>query len=342
MHLRAFLGGMAVLLAGAGNGSAGDPQWVVYDGFAGPGAGKHIVLIAGDDEYRAEEAMPQLGKILAARHGFKCTVLFTINADGEIDPKVANNIPGLAALDSADLMILFTRFRNLPPEQMAKIEGFLQAGKPVIGIRTSTHAFNIGDKKHPYHKWTWTYNGSDFAKGFGGQILGETWVAHHGGHGSEATRGILVPEQRSNPILNGINDGDIFGPTDVYRVNLPLPGDSTPLVLGQVVKGMKPTDPPVEGDKNNPMMPIVWTKSYQLEGGVKGTALTTTFGSSQDLSSEGYRRLLVNASYALTKLPVPAKADVALVGDYQPTPFRAGGHTKGVKPADHALAAGQN
>src|SRR5579872_4991718 len=94
---------------------AADP-WIVYDGYDGPGKGKHIVLISGDEEYRSEEGLPQLGKILAKRHGFKCTVLFAIGKDGTINPNVSN-IPGLEALKNADLMVIFTRFRDLPDAQ---------------------------------------------------------------------------------------------------------------------------------------------------------------------------------------------------------------------------------
>ena len=120
-----------------------DP-WVVYDGFDGPGKGKHIVLVSGDEEYRSEEALPQLGKILARRHGFKCTVLFAVDpATGTIDPNNRHNIPGLEALRTADLMILFMRFRDLPDEQMRHIVEYVDAGKPILGIRTATHAFNI-------------------------------------------------------------------------------------------------------------------------------------------------------------------------------------------------------
>src|SRR5882672_1479276 len=94
-----------------------DP-WVVYEGKQGPGVGKHVVLVSGDEEYRSEETLPQLGKILAKHHGFKCTVLFAIDPkDGTINPNISN-IPGLEALKSADLLILFTRFRHLPEEQM--------------------------------------------------------------------------------------------------------------------------------------------------------------------------------------------------------------------------------
>ena len=110
--------------------ASADDRWVVYEGKQGPGRGKHIVLIAGDEEYRSEEAMPQLGKILAVHHGFKCTVLFSQNPDtGEIDPNNQKNIPGLEALKTADLMMVNLRFRNLPDEQA---HAFLFAEAPRI------------------------------------------------------------------------------------------------------------------------------------------------------------------------------------------------------------------
>src|SRR5262245_12552416 len=163
---------------------------VVYEGSEGPGAGKHIVLVSGDEEYRSEEALPQLGKILALRHGFKCTVLFAIDpADGTIHPNVSN-IPGLEALATADLMVIFTRFRDLPDKQMKHIVDFVDAGKPIVGIRTATHAFNIKSDK-TYSKYSYNSNDSSYEQGFGRQVLGETWISHHGKHGSQSTRGII-------------------------------------------------------------------------------------------------------------------------------------------------------
>src|SRR5580765_2831516 len=121
------------LLAGAG---------IVFQGTSGPGKGKHIVLVSGDDEYRSEEALPQLAKILATHHGFTCTVLFAIDpATGDIAPDRHQNIPGLEALDSADLLILFTRFRDLPDAQMKHIVDYVESGRPVVAMRTATHAF---------------------------------------------------------------------------------------------------------------------------------------------------------------------------------------------------------
>ncbi len=318
---------------------AEDP-WVVYEGKAGPGEGKHIVLISGDEEYRSEEALPQLGKILATEHGFKCTVLFAVDAGtGLINPNNSNNIPGMEALRTADLMIIATRFRDLAEDQMKEIDDYLKSGRPVIGMRTATHAFNIKSSK-PYGHYGNGYNGekSEWKGGFGRLVLGEKWISHHGGHKRESTRGLIAEGAEDHPITRGIKDGDVWGDTDVYGVRLPLPGDSKPIFLGQVLQGMKFDDPPVEGKKNNPMMPVAWTKSYQVPGGKEGKVFTTTMGSASDLAAEGTRRMLVNAAYWCVGLEVPAEGTkVDLVGDYQPTFYGFGGFKKGVKPSDYKL-----
>jgi hypothetical protein len=328
---------VAVLaLALAAPARAADQQWVVYDGGDGPGKGKHIVFVSGDEEYRSEEALPQLAKVLAKRHGFKCTVLFAVNPDkgGTIDPEYNKNIPGLEALKNADLMVILTRFRNLPDEQMKFVADYVEAGKPVVGLRTATHAFALGSKE--YGKYSWNAKEKGWEGGFGKLVLGDTWLSHHGDHGKQSTLGILAKDQKDNPILRGIKDGDIWGPTDVYGVRLPLPGECKVLVLGEVLSGMKPTDKPVEGKKNEPMMPLAWTKTYKVPDGKEGKAFTTTMGASQDLESEGLRRLLVNACYWAVGLEdkIAEKANVDLVGEYKPSPFKGGGHVKGVKPSD--------
>jgi len=334
--LRTPLAAIAILactflpLAGAQAESAG----IVFEGKAGPGQGKHIVLVSGDEEYRSEEGLPQLAKILAERHGFKCTVLFAIDKkDGTINPNQNDNILGLEALDDADLLILFTRFRNLPDDQMRHIADYVEAGKPIVGLRTATHAFNPA-KESSFARYGW--QSKEWDGGFGRQVLGETWINHHGGHGTQSTRGIIAPGQQDHPILRGIKDGDIWGPTDVYGVRLPLPGDSQPLVLGQVLVGMKSDDKPLEGKKTEPMMPIAWTKTYKSASGKVGRAFTTTMGASQDLSSEGLRRLLVNASYWALGMAdkIPARSNGQIVGQYDPTPFGHSTYKKGVKPDD--------
>ncbi len=316
-----------------------DDQWAIYHGETGPGNGKHVVLISGDEEYRSEEALPQLGKILATEHGFDCTVLFAIDPQtGFVDPNNRQNIPGLSALKDADLMILFVRRRDLPDEQLQLIEDYIKAGKPVIGIRTSTHAFfPPPDSKWAHYSDTYAGDSKEWEGGFGRVVLGERWVNHHGNHKHESTRGIIAPGAAGHPILRGIQDNAIWGPTDVYAVRLPLPGDSQPLVLGQVTVrtgafdendrfyGMRPDDgPAVSGPKNDPMMPVAWTKTYEIPGGKRGRAFASTIGASVDLLNEATRRLLVNAAYWCVGLEdkIPQEGTrVDLVGDYEPTKF---------------------
>lgn len=331
----ALCAAMIMATASHSAGAQEEPLWVTYAGGDGPGAGKKVVLISGDEEYRSEEALPQLGKILAVHHGFTCTVLFPIDPKtGEISPDTGNNIPGLEALEDADLMVIATRFRNLPDEQMKFIVDYVESGKPVIGLRTATHAFNIpGERK--YARYSFNYGGEDFLQGFGRQVLGETWISHHGNHKVESTRGILAPGSEKHPILTGLKEGDIWGPTDVYGVRLPLPGDSQPLVLGQVLQGMSPADPPVDGPKNEPMMPIAWTKTYE-----NAPVFCTTMGSATDLANEGFRRLLVNAVYWATGLAekISPESDVTIVGEFNPTEYGFGSYQRGIKPKDHLLA----
>jgi hypothetical protein len=336
-HISASAVFAAIMFGGLiANHARAENTWVTYEGTAGPGKGRHIVLVSGDEEYRSEEALPQLAKILAFRQGFKCTVLFPIDpADGTINPIVRTNIPGLESLDNAALLVLFTRFRELPDDQMKHIVDYVDSGRPIVALRTSTHAFdNKASKKYARYAW----QSPEWDGGFGRQVLGETWINHHGQHGKESTRGIIAPGAEHSPILRGIKDGDIWGTTDVYGVRLPLPGDCQPLVLGQVLTGMNPDDPPVSGKKNDPMMPIAWTKTYSAPSGKTSRIFTTTMGASQDLVSEGVRRMLVNACLWGIGLEdqIPAKTNVELIGDYRPHPFGFGTFTKGVKPADHA------
>jgi type 1 glutamine amidotransferase len=336
MLRRLLLTGLLALLPGVAAAGEKAPLWVTYPGGDGPGKGKHIVLVSGDEEYRSEEALPQLAKILSQRHGFKCTVLFAIDKKtGTINPNQNDNIPGLDQLKTADLAIFALRWRNLPDEQMKPIVEYVESGKPIIGLRTSTHAFLL--KSKTYHKYTWDNRDAGYEKGFGRQVLGETWVAHHGAHGSESTRGIIAKGQEDNPILRGIKDGDIWGPTDVYTAR--PPADSTILVLGQVLKGMKDSDAPVAGKKNDPMMPIAWTRHYKTTSGKTARVFTTTMGASEDFAAAGTRRLVVNAVYwALgmeNEIP-PGGTNAETVGIFHPSPFGNNRFQKNLRPADLA------
>jgi type 1 glutamine amidotransferase len=325
---------VGMTLSFSSHARAEDP-WLDLSGAAGPGKGKSIVLVSGDEEYRSEETLPQLAKILATHHGFHCTVLFAIDPkDGTINPNIRNNIPGLEKLASADLMVIFTRFRDLPDEQMRHLVQYLEAGKPVIGLRTATHAFDC--KEHQtYSRFSW--NSKQWDGGFGRQILGETWISHHGQHGKQGTRGILAPGLENHPVLRGLHDGDIFGTSDVYGVRLPLPGDCKPIVLGEVTAGLNPNSPRVTGNVNDPMMPVAWVKTYASKQGNTGRVFTSTLGASEDLLSPGTRRLLVNACYWCMGMEaqLPERAAVDLVGEFKPSQFKFNGFVPGKKPSDY-------
>lgn len=239
--LKYFLTSIFILFVHITFAQSGD-LWLQYSPPAGQSNGKHIVLVGGDEAYRSEESLPMLAKILAERHGFRTTVLFAINPEtGFIDPNYHQNIPGLEFLASADLMIIATRFRELPDDQMEYIHKYLFAGKPVIGLRTATHAFYYSrNPNNKYAKYGFKSTIKGWEGGFGKRILGENWVNHHGASGKEGTRALIdgLEGAAANPILNGIND--IWTTTEVYGIKS-LPSNSKVLLWGQGTDGVTPT-----------------------------------------------------------------------------------------------------
>jgi hypothetical protein len=300
--------------------------WIVYEGGKGLGEGKHIVFLSGDEEYRSEEAMPALAKILAYRHGFKCTVLFAINPEtSKIDPDYQKNIPGLEALKDADLMIMLLRFRALPEEQMNYVLDYIKAGKPIIGMRSSTHAF-LYPKESPYFKFGAESHVKGWEGGFGRQVLGETWVSHHGNHGSESTQGLVNGLLKNHPVLTDVQD--VWGPTDVYGIT-DITGDESVLLYGQSLLGME------QGAKPNyskSIMPVAWIKDYATESGKISRVFNTTMGAAVDLKNEGLRRLIINAAYWCLDMEMPRENNVQFVGEFNPTIFGFGESQKGLSP----------
>ena len=324
---------IVALACACGRAARAEDPWTVYDGDGGPGTGKHIVFVTGDEEYRSEESMPQMAKILSVRHGFKCTVLFAINKQtGEIDPQTVDNIPGLEALETADLMVVFLRFRELPDDQMKRIIDYTNSGRPILGLRTATHAFRYVEREDsPYAKYS--FRSRDPKGGYGRQVLGETWINHYGAHGKESTRGLVAEGMEDHPIVLGCED--IWGPSDVYALTT-LSGDSKPLIMGQVLRGMDPQDEPNPDKKP---LPVAWIKTYTGSQGTVSRVFTTTMGHSFDFNSEGVRRLLVNGCYWCLGIEdqIPARSHVDYVGEYEPSDIGFGRHKKGVKPSDHEL-----
>ena len=298
---------------------------LIYEGTAGPAKGKHVVLIASDHEYKSEEALPMLGRILAKHYGAKCTVLFGVDENGFIRPG-QSNIPGTDALKTADLMVIFTRFQNLPADQMQPIVDYLDRGGPVVGLRTATHGFKI-PADSPFAKYDYAYKGEDYKGGFGRQILGETWVGHYGPNHKSSTRLDLVPDKKSHPVLRGVKDA--WAEIGAYNA-YPIEGSEV-LAMAQPLNGMEPTS---ANDDTKKPMPGVWVREYKGKSGHSGRVFASTYGASGDLMNEGFRRMVVNGCIWALGLETAIKPDknVSLLGQLRPTFHGGAKRAKDVKP----------
>ena len=302
---------------------------LVYQGTDGLGKGKHIVFLAGDHEYRSEESLPALARILAKHHGFKCTVLFNVNKDtGEIE--VGNsNMPGMEALDSADLAVIFLRFQAFPKEQMKHLDDYLNRGGPVVGLRTATHAFKMGTED-PFAKYSYNSKVAGYELGFGHQVLGQTWVGHYGTNHKQSTRITIVEDKKAHPILRGVKD--IWVQAGGY---VGKPTDGEILTMAQPLNGMTPDSP---ADEKKPPMPSEWTRTYKGTSGKEGRVFTTLYGTSDDITNEGYRRMVVNGCLWALGMENAIKPDleIAFIGPFKPNKFGGGAYARGIKPEMYA------
>jgi len=243
----------------------------------------HIVFVTGDDEYRSEITMPFIAELLGRKREFECTILYAVDpADGKSNPKYQKNIEGLEALKTADLAVFFMRFRALPDKQMKLIIDYVNSGKPIVGLRTSTHAFRYPDG-HKNEK----YN-----EKFGIEVFGQKWITHHGHRSS--TEVSIIPEMRQHPILRGIY-GSFPCSSWLYHVE-PLVGDCKPLLIGKAIN----SDKTGIRDKYPLTQPVAWTKTY------KGARVFfTTLGHPKDFEEYSVRRLLMNGIYWASGMEVP-------------------------------------
>ncbi len=305
---------------------------LLYEGGSGPGKGKSIVFLSGDEEYRSEEALPLLAKLLAEKHGFKTTVLFATDPEtGIVNPENQTHTTGLEVLENADLVVMMLRFREFPDQAMRYFDNYLNAGKPIVALRTSTHAFSYSrNKKSPYARYSWNNPSGNWKGGFGKTVLGETWVAHHGHHGKEGSRALVNGLLGDHPVLNGIDD--IWGETDVYTIKS-LPADAQVLLWGQVTLGMVPES---ELTYKKSIMPLAWVREYRNENGKSNRIFASTLGTALEFGREDMRRLVVNASYWALGMEkeITPQLDVTMPGVYKPTMFGFGKHQKGKKPQD--------
>jgi hypothetical protein len=317
---------------GTKKASEADKYRVVYKGKKGPGKGKNIVFIATDHEYRGEETLPALARILAKRYGFTCTVVWALDDEGNIHPG-SSNIKGLEVLKKADLMVLFLRFANFEDDQMQHIDDYINRGGPVVGLRTSTHSFNNKDNVNWNH-YGYRYDGTneEWHGGFGELILGETWVGHYGKNHKQASLVLAEEENKDHPIMRGVKDA--WAQCGGYNA-YPQGADLKILARGRVLNGMTPDAKP---DTTKDELPVAWVRKYELKSGASGRAFTTTHGASEDILSEGFRRMLVNACFWGVEMEADIKADnnIDFVGKYTPTTFNFSGYKANVKPSDLA------
>jgi hypothetical protein len=290
--------------------------WLTYKGGDGPGKGKHIVLLAAEQEYRAEQALPMLARTLSKHHGFDCTVIFLMNEDGLVDPTLPapfkekdknNNVPGMEHLAKADAFIWMSRFLQLSDEDIQHLYDYFDSGKPIIALRTANHGLWRDNK--PY-----MVNGKKISQR---EMLGGAFMKHHGGWKREATLATPVKEHKDHPILIGVKEA--WGTTDVYRCHKEdtVPADCTPLLMGQPMKTLERDAPP-----NTDKIPlaVAWTKTWTGNKGKASPILHYTMGSAKDFENEGVRRVTINGVYWGLGMADQIKADsnMDIVGDYKP------------------------
>ena len=241
-----------------------------------------VVFVCGDHEYSGEVTLPFIAQELEKNYNINTKVLkASPNQNSE------KNIPGLEILKEADLAIFYLRWRQLPEDQLAYIDEYLKSGKPIMGFRTSTHAFNF-PKGHPSERWNafgeFALNGPP---GWGGK-------AGHTHYGHKSTTDVSVIDgSKKHPILNGVAP-NFHVNSWLYHVlpNFPSKGSEW-LLMGKSV------DP----DKVAVDNPVAWVGKNSFGAKV----FTTTIGHPEDFSVEAFQRLVINAIHWELGLKVPKK-----------------------------------
>jgi type 1 glutamine amidotransferase len=288
---------------------------------------RHVVFVTGDEEYRSEESMPMLAKILHRDFGFKATVCYALDQDGTINPNNLSSISGLEAIDDADLLVMFTRFRKLPDDQLRRIVAYAESGKPMVGFRTASHAFRYEKGPHA----------AAMDEAWPTKVFGQKWITHHGhfGDGHELLTEVTVnPEFKDHPILRGVEPFAAY--SWLYHVEGGgdrLTGDCQRLLLGMARK----TSHQNELSRYPITNPVAWTKTTSGKEGVPARVFFTTLGHPFDFQQESMRKLALNGIlWALgVEHQIPADgARAAFVGEYAPNNSGFGDKFKaGKRPA---------
>ena len=319
------------------------PLALLAAAFAGPAPGapaaapSKVVFIAADDEYRSEESMPMLAALLKRDHGIEPTVMFPLNDAGEVTPDRLDHLPGLEALAGADLLVLFARWRDLPPDQMRHFVDYVESGRPVVGFRTGTHPFKFAEDS-PLADW----NERKIA-----ELVGQRWIVHHG-HFADGeaplTRVRRVPGVTAS-VLRGV--GTPFTAYSwLYHVTgggEALAAGSTPLLVGTTLRSDKLRDG--KGAQYPPIQPVAWTKTnpFGPADAEPGRVFFSTLGHPYDFKRPEVRRLAVQGVlWALGREGEIPKGGVPAdtVRPYEPSNSGFGTHRNGRTPAEILAEAG--
>lgn len=265
-----------------------------------------------------------LARMVERELGATTEVLFALDSNGIVNPNVNDNIAGLEALEKADMMILFTRWRKLPDEQAKYILDFAESGKPMAGFRTTTHAFQYKDdslRQHLNNDWPTA-------------VFGQQWITHHGhfDDGHDPLTDVALIEGVQSPILNGVQPFAAYSwlyhvDGGAWRIN----PKTRPLLQGTSLRSNHEEAGRLdEFPKTNP---VAWTNDY------KGARVFfTTLGHPFDWKNDNMRRLTLNGiAWALGREEdIPAAGfDPKIVGTYSPNNSGFGEKFKpGLRPED--------
>lgn len=219
----------------------------------------HVVIVQGEDEYQTAQSLPrfaleQLGK------DYRVSFVW-------LDEQTKTNFPGIDVVKHADVLFLSARRRTIPAAELDVLKKFVAAGKPVIGIRTASHAFNLRNQPAPEGLADWP--------DLDATVFGGSYTNHHG-HNLKSTVWAL-PTQKEHPILKGLPTTEFVGHGGLYQT-APLKDGAVELLRGKV-EGIEQPEP------------VAWTFTRQ-DG---GKSFYTSLGHPDDFTRSECPTLLKNA-----------------------------------------------
>jgi len=187
-------------------------------------------------------------------------------------------------LETADLLVLSVRRRTLPAEQLARIRAYVAAGKPVVGIRTASHAFSLRDGQPPTGHVAWPE--------FDADVLGGHYTGHYASPAADGPGTFVRSDAAAagHPILNGVEQGEVRVTSSLYRTS-PLTASCRILAWGRV-EGVSPEEP------------VAWTNTADDR-----RVFYTSLGNVDDFKLPLFRQLLLNGIYWALDRPVPERED---------------------------------